>query len=137
MFFAHIISLIFSAFIIIIADHDAFLWFREKKQTLDSKKINRLHIVAWIGLVALIITGGFLFYPARNYLVHNVYFIIKMIFVAILVGNGFLIGKLSNIATQKPFSSLTKRERWPLFLSGTLSAMSWIGATITAFFIFD
>ncbi|MFA5870448.1 MAG: hypothetical protein WC842_00970 [Candidatus Paceibacterota bacterium] len=137
MFTAHIISLIFSGIIILIADHDAFSWFRGKIKVLDSKKIDRLHIATWIGLIALIITGGFLFYPARNYLIHNPFFIIKMVFVAILVGNGFLIGKLTHVATQKSFSSLTKGEKWPLFLSGTLSAMSWIGATIAAFFLFD
>jgi len=137
MVIAHIISLIYSGIIILIADHDAFSWFRGKVQVLDSKKIDRLHIATWIGLVALIITGIFLFYPARNYLIHSPIFILKMMFVAILVGNGFLIGRLTHVATQKSFTTLSKGEKWPLFLSGTLSTVSWIGATIAAFFLFD
>jgi len=137
MFWVHIISLIFSGCVIVSADHDALLWLRGKKETLNPSRVELFHILTWIGLTALIITGFFLFYPARNFLIKSPIFILKMIFVAILVGNGFVIGSLSHVAKTRSFSSLQKGERVALFISGALSTVSWIGATITAFFIFD
>jgi len=137
MFIAHILSLIFSGCVIVVADHDGFLWFRGKKETLNPSRLELLHQLTWIGLVLLIVTGFFLFYPARDFLLKNPAFIIKMIFVALLLGNGFVIGKLSHIAKTKSFASLQKGEKAKLLLSGVISATSWIGATIAAFFLFS
>lgn len=137
MFWAHIISLVFSGCVILAADHDAFLWFRGKKETLNPSRVELFHILTWIGLAALIITGFFLFYPSRNFLIKSPIFILKMAFVAILIGNGFVIGSLSHVAKKRSFLSLQRGEKVALFISGALSTISWIGATITAFFIFD
>lgn len=137
MLIIHILSLIFSGCVIVTADHDAFSWFRGKKETLDPEKMELLHQLTWIGLTLLITTGFLLFYPARVFLLSNPVFITKMIFVTLLLGNGFAIGKLSHVAHTRPFSSLSKGERTKLFISGAISSISWIGATIAAFFLFN
>ena len=137
MFIAHMLSLIFSGCVIVVADHDGFLWFRGKKETLNASRVELLHQLTWIGLTLLVVTGFFLFYPARNFLLKNPVFAIKMIFVALLIGNGFIIGKLSRVAKTKSFVSLQKGEKAKLLISGAISATSWIGATIAAFFLFN
>lgn len=132
----HVLSVIFSFCVVIFSDKVGFSWIRGKKQTLEHKTVRMLHILTWVGLLALIITGVILFWPFKNYLLHQPLFIIKMLFVAALVVNAFLIGKLMHVATEKPFQSLTFSEITPLVLSGTISIFSWFGALIIALVLF-
>lgn len=84
----------------------------------------------------MIITGAILFWPMREYLLQDFVFGIKMFFVAVLIVNGFFIGKLMNVAIEKPYSTLSNRERFPLMLSGAASTTGWLGAFIAANFLF-
>lgn len=83
----------------------------------------------------MITTGLTLFWPMKEYLLTLPQFYIKMAFVATLICNGFVVGRLQKKASTRTFSSLSPRERTPLFISGAVSTLSWIGAIIAAFFL--
>ena len=78
----------------------------------------------------MITTGILLTIPAWTYRLQEPTFYIKMGFVLTLVVNAFAIGKLSKVAGEKPFAQLTSSEQHVLLLSGTLSAVGWIGAAV-------
>lgn len=133
----HLAILFLTVFGILLSDHDGYLWLRGKKATLDPKRIARYHWWVSVGLLGMVISGFFLFWPMRDYLLtQSPQFIIKMIFVGILIVNAFAIGELSRTATEKPFSSLTQKEKIPFLVSGALSGVCWIGAALSGFFLF-
>lgn len=131
----HLLILAFIAWTVVHADHMGFNWIRGKTRTLDATKVRKLHRNTWIGLCGMILTGFIMFWPLREYLLHRPQFWIKMAFVFTLVTNGFVIGRLQNLATHKPYASLTLREKMPIFISGAASSIAWIGAAIMAFFL--
>ncbi len=137
MFSLHIFSLFISIGAIITADKQAFAWLRGKKEKLDPKLTHAVHITMWASLVALMATGFFMFYPMRDYLFTQPLFIMKTLFVSVLVTNGILISRLMRIATTKSFLSLSLEERIPLLTSGAISAFAWVGATLTALILFS
>ena len=112
-----------------------FNWMRGKVQTLDAVEVKKYHRGSWIGLSLMVTTGLFLFYPLREFLLARPQFYLKMAFVITLVCNGFVIGKLQHIATEKPFASLSTKQKLPLFISGAVSTLSWLGAIACAFFL--
>ncbi|TSC55023.1 MAG: hypothetical protein LiPW30_489 [Parcubacteria group bacterium LiPW_30] len=132
----HVAALVFSVVGIFLADHQAFNWILGKTPTLDKKTLLKYHHWVLLGLFLMIITGAILFWPMREYLLQDFVFGIKMFFVAVLIVNGFFIGKLMNVAIEKPYSTLSNRERFPLMLSGAASTTGWLGAFIAANFLF-
>lgn len=135
-FYAHMIGLAVAVSGIVRADHQAFGWFRGKKETLDLAKLMKYHhTVSW-GLGILIVSGAFLFWPARDYLIGNTLFLVKMFFVLVIVVNSLVIRKFMPIATIRTYASLTFKERLPLIISGAASGLSWAGAIITAILLF-
>lgn len=117
------------------SDHYGYQWFRGKIAVLDAQKITFFHTAVTVGLIGMLVTGLFLFLPARDYYVMQSGFFIKMSFILALVVNSFFIHHLMHIALIKPFSQTTARERLFLFVSGGVSTVSWLGATFTAFFL--
>lgn len=83
----------------------------------------------------MITTGLIMFWPMHTFLLTEGVFQLKMMFVAILIINSFAIGKLIRVATTRPFATLSTREKIPLFVSGGLSTIAWIGAATLAFFL--
>lgn len=132
----HITSLVFSVINIFLAEHQAFNWFFGKTSTLNKKTLLKYHHLVLLGLSLMIITGATLFWPMREYLLSNFVFGIKMFFVAVLIVNSFFIGRLMNVAVENSYASLSSRERLPLILSGVVSTLGWLGAFISAFFLF-
>lgn len=131
----HLISLFYALVSVVRADHLGLLWIRGKVDTLDAKKIDSLHRHSFIGLSLMIVTGFFLFLPMREYLLSQPQFFVKMVFVVTLIVNGFIIGTLKNIASTRKFSSLSTREKLPLFISGFVSTISWLGAILGGFYL--
>lgn len=135
-FYVHMIGLAIAVSGIVRADHQAFGWFRGKKEMLDFAKLMKYHhTVSW-GLAILIVSGAFLFWPAREYLIGNALFLVKMFFVLVIVVNSIVIRKFLPIATTKTYASLTYKERLPLLVSGAASGLSWAGAIVAALFLF-
>ena len=118
--------------VILFADHEGFSWIRGKKETLNPKVMTILHRLVWIGLGVMILTGMILAWPLRDYLSNTPAFYIKMFFVFVLVVNSFFINRFMRVALERPYVSLTQEERRPLFISGAVSTISWVGAVIAA-----
>lgn len=135
-FYLHMIGLAVAVSGIVRADHQALGWFRGKKEMLDFAQLMKYHhTVSW-GLGILIVSGAFLFWPAREYLIGNTLFLVKMFFVLVLVVNSIVIRKFLPIATIKTYASLTPKERLPLLVSGGASGISWVGAVVAAVLLF-
>lgn len=132
----HILSFGFVLGVTALADKDAFAWLRGKVHTLERERMHRYHLFIWAGLLSLIGSGVFLLYPTRLYLLTEFLFLIKLLFVGILVTNGILIGRLMHVALLKPFAALTRHEKLSLLLSGAISAFSWGAAALIAFVLF-
>lgn len=110
-------------------------WITGKVTILDEVQVKKYHRNTWISLGLMVTTGLFLFWPQREYLLGRPQFFIKIIFVIILVCNGFAIQYLQKIATNHAFKELTFSEKAPLLISGLVSSISWLGAFIAAFYI--
>ncbi len=130
---AHLLTLAITGVIILIADHDAFQYFRGQKKLLDPVRIKRLHCGVMIGLSLMILTGVFLFKELWGELLTLPAFYIKMCMVSALVVNSFIIGKLMHVATTRAFTELQKSEKVRLLLSGATSALCWIGSAVIGF----
>jgi hypothetical protein len=118
--------------LILYTDSYAFSWLTGKRETLEPSKLLALHRLMWTGLITMIITGGLMFYPYREYLLSHPPFLLKAGFVVTLVVNAFFIGKLMHTATLRPFVNLNAKEKLPLFVSGGVSTLAWAGAIIMA-----
>lgn len=116
--------------VILFADKEAISWVLGKKEVLKENRIKTLHTLMWFGLLGMVTTGVFLFWPLKPYLLTQPVFFIKMFFVLVLVINGFFIGKLMGIATQRRYKDLGRKEKIPLFISGAISTVAWVGAII-------
>lgn len=133
--YLHFAVLAFVAWTVFQADHLGFDWIRGKTRTLDGSKVSKLHRATWIGLAGMIMTGLLLFWPMREFLLTQPPFYVKMAFVAALLINGAVIGRLQKVATSKAYSELTAKEKLPLIISGAVSTVSWTGAAVVAFFL--
>jgi len=132
----HLIALCTTAIFIIIADHDGLEYIRGKKETLSLIRVKRLHYTVMAGLSIMIVTGAWMAMDIWEPLIEYPPFLIKMLMVAALVANSFVIGNLMHIATQKPFRDLSKAERTKLLVTGAISGICWLGAaTIGLFFL--
>lgn len=132
----HIAILLITAFFIIKSDHYGFKWLRGTVTTLDALIITRWHDYITLGLIGILISGFLLFYPRREFIFSgDDLFLFKMVFVFALVINSFFIHTLLKIATSKKFVDTNTCERMSMFISGTVSTMSWVGAVVCALFL--
>ncbi len=136
LFYAHLTSLAVAAVGVFYADSLAMKWTRGKSATLELRHLNFAHLIVSFALLSLVITGGFLFWPMRSYLLFYPPFLLKMAFVLVLILNSFAIDTFMHVARARSFDSLSPKEKLPLFISGALSTLCWFGAGITALVIF-
>lgn len=132
----HITAVFFAIAIVLFADHEGYAWFRGKKQTLDPVHMRIAHAGVAIALAVLITTGTIMFYPFKGYLLANPLFILKLLFVGVLVVNAVIINRMMHVALEKPYAKLSREERMPLLISGGVSFVSWIGAIGMAILVF-
>ena len=136
MLVAHLLSFGFVIGVTALADKEALAWMRGQRQTLEPSALQNYHRFVWAGLAALIATGLYLLYPMWQYLLSQPLFIIKMLFVGVLIVNGLLIGRLQNIAANRSYASLRRGEKIQLLASGAISFVSWIAAAAIALYLF-
>ncbi|HVM73939.1 MAG TPA: hypothetical protein VMU13_03635 [Candidatus Paceibacterota bacterium] len=134
--YVHIGFLCIAGIGILLADSSALAWLRGKRETVDAKALFVAHWVVTIGLSGLILTGLYLFWPMRSYLLGQPLFWLKMGFVVALVINSFVIEALMNVAQVRPFNALTTAQKFPLMLSGAVSVICWAGAFLVAITLF-
>lgn len=128
----HIGTFIITITAVIIADLHALLWVLGKLPTLQPRRLSALHYVVSTGLMVAVTSGFLLFLPLRDYLVTVEAFWVKVFFVLVLIINSFVISQHMHIPTTRTFSSLTKKERRPLLISGAVSGISWITVFVAA-----
>jgi len=132
----HFFFLILTVIVIVYADHQAFLYFKGKKERLSQDFVAWSHRLVWTGLLMMIATGAALAVPEWGYLSYYLPFYIKMGFVLVLIINSFAIGYLSRHATEQPFAELSSSVKTTLFISGALSFTGWVGAAVIGLFFF-
>jgi hypothetical protein len=128
----HLLSLVFVAIVIIIADHDGYRYFRGKKALLEAVKVKRLHQLAWVGLGAMIATGIGLIVKEPEVLTEGSFWV-KMFMVGALIVNGLVIGQLSRVSSVTPFASLSAWQKRALFVSAGVSTACWLGSALIGF----
>lgn len=136
MLVAHLLSLGFVLGVMTLADKEAFSWIRGRKETLEPSTLRQYHLLVWLGLGALVFSGAYLLYPRWGELLSQPLFVIKLLFVAILFVNGFLIGRLQGHATARSWASLPLREKIELLASGAISLISWAAAAALGLYLF-
>jgi cation transport ATPase len=136
VFYLHLASLALAGGGMLYADTLAMSWMRGKKDTLWRTHLLRAHYTMTAALALLIATGIYLFWPMHTYLLRQPLFYIKMAFVVTLVINGFVIDRIMHVATYKSFRSLAQLEKLPLFVSGAVSVVCWVGAGTVALLLF-
>ncbi|HVZ75881.1 MAG TPA: hypothetical protein VG934_01255 [Candidatus Paceibacterota bacterium] len=135
-FYLHLAALAVAACGLLYADKIGLSWMRGRTETVPSRTLLVLHEVVSVALIVLILTGLYLFWPLREYLLHQRLFYIKMSFVALLVVNSIAIDNLMHTAAHTPFRDLPARLRTGLFVSGGLSFLCWVGAGLAALLLF-
>ena len=128
----HLTVLALTVVIILIADKQGLSWMRGKKEMINPKILHTLHVLMWVGLGLMITTGAIMASEYWEFLITDPAFRIKMVFVGALIINGLFIGGLSQVATTTPFRDLSMARKLPLFISGMVSFVGWIGAFIAA-----
>lgn len=128
----HIATAISLIGIVLYADHLGLRWVRGKHEVLPAPRLKKLHQIIYCGLLLMIITGGYMFWPLREYLLTTPAFLIKMGLVLTLIINSVVIGRFMHIATQTPFAMLPSSQRIPLYVSGAVSALAWLGTIVAA-----
>lgn len=136
LLYLHLIALCGALVGISMADHAGFGWIRGSVATLEGVAMDQLHMLVAFSLSFLIVTGIWLAWPMREFVLHDIFFLMKMVFVGILVVNAVLIEYLMPVATQMPFAAVPVRRKLALFASGALSTTSWFGAIVTAYLAF-
>lgn len=128
----HIITALTLIALVLYTDILGASWMHGKKEILPQKRVLILHRTIWIGIAIMIVTGVTMFYPLKDYLLYTPAFYTKMAFLGALIVNSFFIERFMHIALTRPFTSLTKKERLPLLVSGAVSTLSWIGVIASA-----
>lgn len=132
----HLGFLVFSIAVMLFADKQALSWVMGRREFLDARTLHIAHLMMWVGLGGMIVTGVTMASEYFEVLLQQPYFIAKMTFVGILFANGIVIGYLSPIATTRAFATLSIREKIPLLVSGAASLVGWVGAFVMAKLMF-
>lgn len=135
MLTVHLIIVIATVAVVLYSDEQALLWFLGKKQRLEKRSVDRLHMIVTWGLGLIILTGGYLYSRAPLAFLTSSVFLVKMAAVIALILNTYVIGRLSAVATSRSYASLSFKERVPLFISGGISVLGWVTALICGYIL--
>ena len=131
----HIFAFIFNITLVVIADALGLWWVLGKREVLNATVMKWLHSLIWFGLSLSILTGATLFWEARDYLLSVPAFYTKLLFVVALVVNSFFIYRHLHIVSERSYNSLNVNEKTPLFISGGISTICWVGVVVAAQFL--
>lgn len=129
----HVFILFTTLAAVAFADLQGLRWVLGRVQTLNARMMRGLHWLVYLGLSGMIVTGYMMFSRDSEYLLSNPVFLAKMVFVASLIVNSFLIGSHMKVASEKPFVEISPGEKTKLILSGAVSGMCWISAMLLGF----
>jgi hypothetical protein len=118
--------------LVILSDLYASTWVVGWQKKLNSKILKFLHIVVYVGLGGLILTGLSMVVLNSEEFLTNIYFWIKMFFVAVLFWNAGRIGKEMDLPVGKSFTELSFEQKKHSVVVGITSIISWVSALILA-----
>jgi hypothetical protein len=126
----HLIIASTTGLLVLYSDHEAYKWFSGKVDTMLANRIKVIHRTVSFGLALLLITGGLLYAQAAPAYLSLPVFIVKMSMVLALIVNSYFIERLSTVACERNFKSLSHPERIPLLVCGAISLACWATAFI-------
>lgn len=128
------LSILFTTLAVVaFADLQGLRWALGRVSTLNTRLTRALHLLVYIGLGGMVLTGLTMFSRDSEYLLSNPLFLSKMVFVGALIVNSFLIGKHIKVASEQSFAELGGREKTKLVVSGVVSGACWLGAMLLGF----
>ena len=128
----HIASFIWNIFWVVVSDAVGLLWITGKKALAPGHFLRLTHRFIFWGLGVSIVTGVYLFSTVADYLLTVPAFYTKLLLVAALIVNGFVIGRHISVAETTPYKAVTSEEKRKLFISGAVSTVGWVGVFISA-----
>ena len=134
--YIHIAFLCVAGLGIAVADHAAFQWLTHKRDVVSKRELLFSHWTVATGLSGMVLSGLYMFWPLRGFLLGQPLFWLKMAFVAALIVNSFFIEYLMHTASHTPWKHLSYGERVPFIVSGAVSTLSWLGAFLSAITLF-
>jgi hypothetical protein len=129
----HELILFITLAVVVFADLQGLRWVLGWVPTLSARIVRVLHFVVYLGLGGMVVTGLTMFSRDSAYLLSNPVFLVKMVFVAALIANSFLIGAHIQVASEKPFAQLSSGGKKKLIVSGIVSGVCWISAMLLGF----
>jgi len=131
----HVTAVFTTLALVIISDLHGVLWMRGILKKLPERRMALLHKAVWTGLLFTISAGFIMFTSYPGYLLSLPAFQCKLLFIAFLLINAFVIGKHLRLAITEEFKSLPQKEKMLLIVSGIVSTIGWIGAYTCAQFL--
>lgn len=131
----HITAVFATLALVIISDLHGALWMYGKFATLPEKRMELLHKAVWASLIITMSAGFVMFTSYPAYLLSLPAFQLKLLFIAFLLINAFVIGKHVKLATTHTFKELPRKEKVILIVSGLVSTSGWVGAYTCAQFL--
>lgn len=128
----HLTTVVCLIALVVATDTLGLLWVLGKKETLSLRLLETLHRLVWLGLMTMLLSGATMFLSYKDYLLTVPAFFVKIGFITALVVNAVVIGRHLHIPSERSFISLSPRERVPLYVSGAVSTISWVGAILAA-----
>jgi hypothetical protein len=127
--FVHLSSLVVGLGAVLVTDYHAILWLARRCSLHEfSASAERLHLLIWLGLVGLVLSG-FLLKPD----LHSTITIIKLVLVLVLTINGLQVRYLSKrIAAVSQWQMSRMEAAWGA-ASGLISQICWWGAAFIGF----
>lgn len=131
----HGISLLFILFTLALAYREGYEWWKGRKETLDARRVTRLHHRAWLGIVLMLATGFGTFWSHHAEFMAKWQFHAKMGTIVVVIINCLVITKLMSTASKQSFKNLSSSQRLPIIISATIATIGWATILLMAGFI--
>lgn len=130
----HVLFLLFALLAVLITDTCGLVYLIGLRQRMNGICLKIKHGLIASACAATVGTGLLLVILKPEVMAQSVFWM-KMVFVAALCANGWLIGRKIPLLTSGPFKTLGRRARWTLVFGSMASLMLWIGAAFLGLMI--
>jgi hypothetical protein len=130
----HVLFLLSALLAVIITDTCGLVYLIGLRQRMNGICLRIKHGLIASACAATVATGLLLVVLKPEVMAQSVFWM-KMVFVAVLCVNGWLIGRKIPLLTSGPFKTLGRRARWTLAFGSMASLMRWIGAAFLGLMI--
>lgn len=130
----HVLLLLAALLTVLITDACGLVYLIGWRQRMNGVCLRLKHgFITSMGAAA--VGTGLLLVVSRPEVLTQMVFWMKMVFVAALFVNGWLMGRKIPWLTSGPFRTLAPRARWSLALGSMASLVFWIGASLLGLMI--